>query len=308
MDEARVVEQARKQLGLITRRQALAAGLTEKAIRERVRLGAWTTARRGVFVVGAVPWTWEQQILAAVLAAGPDVVASHRSALRLWDAVKAAGRPELLVQGDRRVRVAGVQVHESILFPDIDRTTRKGVPATTLSRTIVDASARQDPRSVGIWIDEGMRRHHLDLRELRSCVARLLGPGRRNVRSVQAALSLRDPTYDPGDSQLEAMLLRALLEEGLPLPAQQHAVRRPDGSLAFLDLAYPEVMIAMEADGWGAHGSRSAFDPDRLRGNDITLLGWQLYRFTSTMSAAQFAAMIAAAYRRAVADGGSAAS
>jgi very-short-patch-repair endonuclease len=43
-------------------------------------------------------------------------------------------------------------------------------------------------------------------------------------------------------------------------------------------------MVAIELDGWATHGIRAAFEPDRIRGNELLLLGWQLLRFTWHMS------------------------
>ena len=299
MSDARAVALARSQLGLISRSQANAVGVSDTMLHDRVRSGRWRSIRRGVFVIGAAPSSWEQQTLATCLAGGPDVVASHRTALRLWGLVNAAGRPELLVQGRRRVRVDGVTVHQSLLLPDLDRTRRHEVPVTSLSRTIIDGSHRQDPRTVGGWIDEGIRHLDLDLRELRSCLARLQGPGRRDTRSVREALALRVPGYDPGGSKLEADVLRALVDEGLPLPIQQLRVVRPNGQVAFIDLAYPDAMIAIEADGWMFHSQRGPFDDDRLRRNDATLLGWMVFHYTSSMDLRAFARMIALAHRQA---------
>jgi len=98
------------------------------------------------------------------------------------------------------------------------------------------------------------------------------------------ALARRSPGHDPGRSALEARILEALATRGVPLPVRQHPVRRPDGRQAFIDLAYPRVMVALEADGWATHGVRAAFEPDRVRGNELALLGWRLYRFTWAMT------------------------
>ena len=43
-------------------------------------------------------------------------------------------------------------------------------------------------------------------------------------------------------------------------------------------------MTAVELDGWATHGIRSAFEPDRIRGNELLLLGWNLLRFTWSMT------------------------
>lgn len=283
MEEGPIVELARSQLGLVNRTQLHELGLSDPQIYRRTRQGRWRILRPGVYVIGAAPRSWEQDVLGACLAAGPDVVTSHRSAARLWDVVPRSGRIELTVASDRRVRLAGVTVHRSILLPSIDIAKRGAIPVTSLPRSILDASAGQDEHVVGLWIDDAMRHHGLRLADLRCCVARLAGPGRRDLRAAREALARRLPRYDPGDSELEVRALLAIKRAGLPAPVQQHRVRLASGRKAFIDLAYPDHLVAVELDGWEAHGRRSAFDKDRARRNDLTLLGWAVYQFTSTM-------------------------
>lgn len=120
----------------------------------------------------------------------------------------------------------------------------------------------------------------------------------KDLRALREALALRLPGYDPGDSELEIRALRALHRAGLPTPIQQHVVRRPDGRLARIDLAYPSERIAIELDGWDHHGRRSRFDPDRIRRNELTLLGWDVYNFTATMDDNTLTSTVAAALHR----------
>jgi very-short-patch-repair endonuclease len=42
--------------------------------------------------------------------------------------------------------------------------------------------------------------------------------------------------------------------------------------------------VAIEIDGWEHHRTRSAFDDDRARSNDLVAAGWNVLRFTSTMT------------------------
>ncbi len=52
-----------------------------------------------------------------------------------------------------------------------------------------------------------------------------------------------------------------------------------------LDLAYPAEMVGLEFDGWGAHGSFTAFHHDRERFRLLTVLGWTMLAVTSRTSA-----------------------
>jgi very-short-patch-repair endonuclease len=289
------VDLARQQHGLLTRRQASELQISDRMIATRVRDGRWRVVRPGIYVVGGVPPTWEQRTLAAVLAAGPDALASHRTAARLWGLVQRSGRVEVLIPHERRVELADVHVHRSRRLVEADATVRAGVPVTSLDRTITDLATRHPERVVGRWIDAGLRDHGLDLARLAATCGRLTFPGHPPPRSAMRALILRTPGYDPGRSALESRALEAIERERLPSPVRQHPVRRPTGERAYIDLSYPWAMLALELDGWETHGVRSAFDDDRIRANDLVLLGWTVLRFTWAMSDAYLCSTIRSA-------------
>ena len=74
----------------------------------------------------------------------------------------------------------------------------------------------------------------------------------------------RDPQLAPAESDLETLLLRILRDFGLPNPARQLEVH-VGGECFRLDVAYPELRIFMEGDGFGVHTTRHAFERDRDR-------------------------------------------
>jgi hypothetical protein len=82
--DATIARIAARQHSLVTRPQALDAGLSPGAIRERTRSGRWLVYRRNVYAIAGGQHTWEQAVLGAVLAFGPGAVASHETAGRLW--------------------------------------------------------------------------------------------------------------------------------------------------------------------------------------------------------------------------------
>lgn len=295
MDEGRLVEIARTQHGLVTRRQALSHGASDAAIHRRVASGRWDRVRTGVYALGAAPSTWSQGVLAAVLAVGVGAMASHRTAARLWGLVDRSGRIELVIGEDERHRLPGVVVHRSRHLNEDDRSQRDGVPCTSLPRTIIDGAASADAPVVGRWLDVGIRDHGLAMGAVATRASQLAVPGRAMPRSLVGALGLRSDGYDPGRSALEARVLEAIARAGLPSPERQWRVERVGGRIAFIDLAYPDAGIAIELDGWAEHGLRSAFDADRARGNELVLAGWRLLRFTWTMSDDEIVAAIAAA-------------
>jgi very-short-patch-repair endonuclease len=126
---------------------------------------------------------------------------------------------------------------------------------------------------------------------LRGAAAEISGPAPAIIHEL---LADRLPGYDPGDSDLETRVLRALVAAGLAVPVQQHRVRL--GKRTFrVDLAYPVLKLAIELDGWEFHCSRSAFDDDRTRANALVAAGWTVLRFTSRSTDAEIVACVRAA-------------
>jgi len=296
--ETAIARIAARQHCLVTRRQALDAGLSPGAIRARVRSGRWLGVRYDVYALAGAPPTWEQAVLAAVLAFGPGAVASHEAAGRLWGLPSLAGdRIELTSDRPHRVRLEGVISHRTSAWLALEHTTRLGIPVTSVARTLVDLSSRRAVPQLGAATDKAMREGTLLISDLRRSVSGLApAPGRR-PRRIQAVLAKRLDGYDPGESELEMRVLRAIVSHGNPEPIQQHWVTL-GARRCRIDLAYPELKIAIEVDGWDAHRSRTAFDGDRARENDLVVAGWRMLRFTSNSTPSEIGATVAAALAR----------
>src|SRR5438105_3824882 len=82
--ERAVANRMAHQKALITREQALAAGLTDAQIRARVDSERWVRLTKGLYRLAGAEVTWYQRALAPCLVAGPRAVVSHRSAPVVW--------------------------------------------------------------------------------------------------------------------------------------------------------------------------------------------------------------------------------
>ena len=284
---------ARHQLGLFTTQQALRAGVGEKQLARRVREGRYRMMRRGVLAVAAVPPTWEQSVLAAVLAAGDGALASHATAARLHGLED--GPPidaiEVVAPLGRHVRRPGVRGHRSGILFDADRAVAGVVPCTAPARTLIDLSGRLSAIDLGRLADRLVRNKSMTWAHLVAAVPRFrVAPGRAPTVVVQV---LRDrwPGYDPGESDFEARVLRIIHRAGLPMPVQQHVIVA-GGHRYRVDLAYPELRVGFEVDGWADHGHRTAFDADRRRNNLIALQAWRLFHLTWRMADEEILAVV----------------
>lgn len=289
---------AASQHGLITLGQTLAAGVGVGQIRHKTRSGEWVVVRPRVYAVAGAPPTWVQAMAAATLSLQPRAWLSHGTAGALWGF--GGGRPEgihVLVDADRRVKLAGVRSHRSRALFSADLTSHLRIPVTNPERTLVDLSAAMPPQALGRLLDDGLRRRIVRLARLRSCIGRLgKSPGRRPA-VIHDLLAARHPGYDPGDSDLETRVLRALLAAGLPVLVQQYRVRL-GGRTYKLDLADPPSKLAVELDGWEFHHTRSAFDDDRARANVLVANGWSVLRFTSRSTDDEIVTCVSASLRQ----------
>ena len=122
---------AERQHGLITLDQALRASLTRAGAKHRVGTGRWERLHPGVHRMAGSARTFEQEVLAACLAAGPEATASHRSAAALLALPGLTRETELTVVCEHAVRLKGVTVHRSVRLDGADRFWVKRIPVTT---------------------------------------------------------------------------------------------------------------------------------------------------------------------------------
>ncbi len=289
-------EIAARQHSLVTTAQALGC-FSPGQLRRRILNGRLVLFRRGVYLAAGARSTWEQPVLAAVLAGGPATVASHRTAAFVWS-LRGFRRPEtveITTFGSSRGELDGIWGHESTVDGLLHRGRVDGLPVTSVARTLCDLTARPVPEVVvERALDDALRRGLVSLPALRMVFDDLATRGRRRSTVMRALLEARGEEFHPGDSEPELDVMRAISQGGLPAPVAQHwAVVR--GRSVRFDLAYPDLMIAIEYDSWMEHGSRVAFDRDRFRFNDVAVDGWLPILITSAFTPAQVVDTIGAA-------------
>lgn len=289
---------ARQQHGLVTRQQALKV-LSRNTLERRVRARQLEPVRRGIYRFAGAPETWEQQLLAACLFAGPDVRASFRAAAAL-EGLEGFPRTGLEVThfGERPSSIRGVTVHESAVFDARHLGTHSGIPTTSTARTLCDLTAVAPSSVVAKAVDAALRRKLVTLERIVEVAELLEGRGRHRCTVMREILEHRRPGYQPGDSEPERRIADVLARAGLPSPTMQHPVEA-GGHRYRIDLCYPDLKIAIEYDGWQWHSGRRAFDEDRARANDLVMLGFAVLRFTSRSSDQTIVDMVTAAIERA---------
>jgi very-short-patch-repair endonuclease len=255
----------------------LELGLGEDGIQHRLKRGRLHLLHQGVYSVGHQLIPREGQWLGAVFASGPDAVLSHWSAAALW-MIRPNSRTLVDVTVGRKSRSwGGLKRHHSRLPAD-ERAVEKGIPATSVPRTILDLAATESVDVVAAMLKESEYLELHDRLSLPDLVERY--PGRRGVRRVRLALErLQDDPVGRPRSRLEERFVPFLRRHRLPIPRLNDWILL--GSERFLvDCHWPKARLIVELDSWRSHGTRSSFRSDRARDRALLLAGHRVTRLT----------------------------
>ncbi len=271
---------AARQLGLVTEEQLQELGMSITQIRWKVHRDVLCLIRPRVYRVAGAPVTWEQAVLAAVLSAGGDAVISHATAaavlsLRFSDRQRAG----IHMTGERRIRLKGVTAHQ-IRLRAAERSVHRGIPITSVERTILDLAGSLSDEQLGKCVDDAIRRDLMSLERLRRLAeASAPSPGRL-VKPVHKVLADRLPGYRPDESDFEAEMNRKWEHSGLPPGVRQHEVL-VNGHRYRLDRAIPECKIGIEWDSYRFHNLESDRDYDSTRRAWLASQGWFIIPVTA---------------------------
>jgi len=209
--------------------------------------------------------------MAAVLASPPSV-ASHWSAAWLWGLLQSRpGTLHVTCPTSRRARRPFV-THTADL-PSVDRDVRDRIPVTSLPRTILDVAADSWPKTVRRHIERADEAKEFDLRSMHDLLGRTMG--HRGWAKVCAALDIYDDGAPFTRSGLERRFLDVVREAGLPEPAMNYFVAGHE-----VDAYWEAERFAVELDVYETHGSRLAFEDNRVRDDEFLLAGIETTRVT----------------------------
>ena len=256
-------------------RDAVRAGLLTH---DALRSSAWRRLYRGVYADADLPDVLDVRIRGAAMLAPASAVFSGRTAAHLHGTPELADVRGLPVEvtvpaGVRFGPVQGLRVRR-VDLPGSDIARVRGWRCTTGLRTALDI-ARWEPLPEAVaGLDLLLARRVVGEVALRDAAAAGTGRGSRQTRR---AVDLADAR---AESQPESKLRVILTLAGLP-PVPQHVVRGPGGEfLARVDLAYPDLCVAVEYDGaW--HAEDGQFVRDRRRLNQLTAAGWAVLHVTA---------------------------
>jgi hypothetical protein len=261
-------ELARDQAGVVTRRQALDAGMSSGAIAARIKFGRWRRVQVGVYATFTGPLTRDAQLWAAVLAAGPGAQLSHQTAAeinRLTD--RQSPLIHVTIPADRRITPPqGAIIHISSNLSGGWRFARGVPPYTFAEETVLDlVHAATDLNDVIAHVTGAFAKKRVSegrLREVATARKKLRWRGQLDaiiLAGAGGAHSVIEYRYDHDVEQAH----------GLPAAARQVRYTKPDGSAGYRDRYYEQYKLIVELDGKQYHPLEQR-GHDQDRDNDAT--------------------------------------
>jgi hypothetical protein len=271
-----------QQRGLVSRAQALDAGMAPEVVQRLVATGEWRAVRRGFYTERE---SWEHldardgrprlTARAAYLGVARPHVVSHDSAA-LFLGLPTLGQPAPLVHltrlGPPRARTRnGIRYHQSCIR-ESQRLVVDGLPVLELARTAVDI-AREHPLPHGVVAVDAARQRGVSLADLWSVIDGMYRwPGITTAR-------LAVESSDPGAESVGETLGRMFLDELGIGPVQTQFEIRDESRHARCDMRVGRHLF--EFDGHTKYlrvekGGVAVLDPDRVVWEEKQRQDWLL--------------------------------
>jgi very-short-patch-repair endonuclease len=268
-----LAELAARQHGVVAHWQLTRRGVDRQAVARRVRAGRLHPIHRGVYAVGYDKLTPQGHRMAAVLAAGPGAVLSHRPAGAEWGLRRWSGVPSVTTPAWRR-STSAIRFHCNSLPPD-ETTVLDGIPITTVPRTLLDLATVLDEQDLVTALGEAEKRRLSDPLSLPDLLER--HRGERGTARLRVALQRTG--YGVPIKALEEAFARFVSKRRLP-PPELNAHLWIEGRFISPDCLWREQRLIVELHSIRHHGTGPAISRDATRDRILLLAGWRVIHVT----------------------------
>ena len=245
LDRAALTAILDRQIDVITREQAHAVGVTESALRHRLRAGgSWRPLLPTVYIAATGMPSLAQQQMAAQLYGGPrSVITGPAAALAHHIRVPRSEFVDVLVPLARQRQDAGfVRLHRTSRLPD--RVCKFGpIRYAPAPRAVADTVRSQTSlREVRAVVADAVQRSVCTVPDLAAELA--AGPSAGSALFREALSDIAYGIMSTAEGDLKDLLVKS----GLPMPLFNPMVFAGDTFVAKPDAWWPEFGVAVEVD------------------------------------------------------------
>ena len=277
-----LVTAGRDSYGIVTRRQLLLEGCSQRQIEHRIKRGTLWPAFRAAYSVGGPPSSWRSLWMAAVLSSGPKAMLAGPAAASLWRLTDArpgaidVNRPTGNNRTEKSRPGSGwsteLRIWSRSNCPSSPALVDR-IPVLPVPDLLIDLAGKSTPVELEGYISSASQKGYLD----RPRVTRLIdeGAGRKGIKELRYQLRYWDEEMLNALSILETRFIAVCKKRGIEVPKTNQWV-----SGLMVDFIWPNLRIVVEVDGFTFHGDRVAFERDHDRAAILMRDGYLRLAFT----------------------------
>jgi very-short-patch-repair endonuclease len=161
----------------------------------------------------------------------------------------------------------GIVSHRVRALPEDQ--TRKGLPVTTVARTLLDLADTEPPHTIRRLLGDALYQKRTSVPQLTKELQ--TSPGRRSHAVLKRLIETASATH----SDVERAFLDLVKKAGLPKPETNFSVAGYK-----VDACWPRWRLVVELDTFHSHGDHLSFEDDRRRDAALARAGWRVLRFS----------------------------
>ncbi len=257
--------------------------VTKSALEYARRKGAVVSPVQGVVVVPGVTLTLEGRALLAQLAAGKEAFVSGPTAGAIRGLRSMPiGTVEITIDECRRVvPPEGCRVvRTSWIDEQRDVEVREdGIRLASPLRMLFGLAAQFNQYRFERAAEDVWHKGLVTPDQAADYLASIRRSGRTGVKRMERWLEKTAGRGRPAHSGLELDLIDIVERAGLPTPERQHPLRLLSGETIHLDIAWPDIRLAVEPGHSWWHGGDLAQRRDQGRDRACNAIGWLVLRF-----------------------------
>jgi very-short-patch-repair endonuclease len=276
-----LIDLARRQHGLVARRQLTQLGISRWAVTRALDSGRLERLTPRVLRIAGSQNTAHQRAMTACLDVQGSVAAS--SAAAMWQMPGFFLEPVHVLatrQPHRDAKRAG-PMHSSIRLCDEDVMTLDGIPVTTPVRTLRDLAGRVHAEKLSQVCDRMLSQRLLRLAALHALLDDLpLRGGAPGTAAMRRLVLARPDGYRPADSNLERRFETIVEEAGEAPFERQVEVGDDEGCIGRVDFLDRDLGVIVEVQSHLFHGGLVDAARDAERVARLRRAGWIVLEVT----------------------------
>lgn len=284
MATTRLLVLAGSQCGVVGRTQLTAdLGLSASTIGRMTKSKLLVPLIRGTYLLAGHDECFEARCMSALLWAGGDSFVSSWSAARLHGLRKNnSDRVHLTVPvtaSTTRVPTSWVELDRSSWF-DVDadsETLASGIRVATPERMLFGLAADVNQFRFDRAAEDAWHKKLTDPALMTDYLQKHRRRGRDGVGRVEAFLERCSDRHLPAQSGFEQEVI-AVMERRLPPVVRQHRLALASGEVVKLDIAWPDIRLAVEPGASWFHGGDAGQARDHDRDLACNEVGWMVIR------------------------------